>query len=424
MFPPRQDHIHSTAARIFDVAPEFDILKMCAIFQSLRVRKLTGKPAFLTIADWESETPRIHLTDYEVVLPLVAAESNAFRSQSELDWPEPRIAALICFASPGVNLAAKSIPLAFFMPIFGLPILFFIFLLTKTLDGILLCVNNKCNIKIDMANNLKFEKKVAVVHMLAEGSSIRAVERITGVKLNTIMKLARRVGDACAKIMDAKMRGLACKQIEVDEIWGFIGAKRKIADKVGAYGDVWTFIALDADTKLIPSFVVGKRDTYHARTFMADLASRMSQRVQITSDALKTYPEAVEYGFGSEVDYGQLVKTYGLVNLNKDAASRYSPAEVVSTEKTVISGMPDISRVSTSHVEKQNHTLRMHCRRLTRLTNAFSKKFENFQAAVALNFAYYNFCKIHGAIRCTPAMAAGVEKSIWTVEDLVKACGE
>src|ERR1043165_1756266 len=275
-----------------------------------------------------------------------------------------------------------------------------------------------------MASKLKLEKKVAVISMLCEGSSIRAIERITGVNQNTIMSLGRRVGDACKQIMDEKMRGLSCKQIEVDEVWGFIGAKRKVAAKVGAYGDVWTFIALDADTKLIPSFVVGKRDLYHARAFMEDLAGRLSRRVQISSDAMQSYPEAVERGFGSEVDYAQLVKTYSVVNLNKDAASRYSPAEVVKTERTVINGMPDVNPITTSHVEKQNHTLRMHCRRLTRLTNAFSKKFENFEAAVSLNFAYYNFVKTHGAIRMTPAMAAGIESSQWTVTELVKRCGE
>jgi IS1 family transposase len=275
-----------------------------------------------------------------------------------------------------------------------------------------------------MANKLKTEKKVAVISMLCEGASIRAVERITGVNQNTIMSLGRRVGDACAKIMDEKMRDLHCQQIEVDEIWGFIGAKRKNAARAGAYGDVWTFIALDADTKLIPSFTVGKRDAYHAKAFMEDLAGRLSRRVQISSDALASYPEAIERGFGSEVDYGQLVKTYGVTNLNKDAASRYSPAEVVKTERTVITGMPDVNRITTSHVEKQNHTLRMHCRRLTRLTNAFSRKFENFQAAVALNFAYYNFCKTHKALRMTPAMAAGIATSHWTVEELIKLCGE
>jgi IS1 family transposase len=275
-----------------------------------------------------------------------------------------------------------------------------------------------------MANILKTEKKVAAISMLCEGASIRAVERITGIQKKTIGRLALRVGQACKRIMDEKMRGLTCKQIEVDEIWGFVGAKRNNAKKAGAYGDVWTFIALDADTKLIPSFVVGKRDSYHTKMFMDDLAGRLSRRVQITSDAMISYPEAVEKGFGSEVDYAQLVKTYGVVNLNKDAASRYSPAEVVKTERTVINGLPDVSRITTSHVEKQNHTLRMHCRRLTRLTNAFSKKFENFEAAVALNFAYYNFVKTHGAIRMTPAMAAGIETSHWTVEQLVKICGE
>ena len=233
-----------------------------------------------------------------------------------------------------------------------------------------------------------------------------------------------RVGRACAKIQDDKMRNLASEQIEVDEIWGFIGAKRKNAQRSDAFGDVWTFIALDADTKLIPSFAVGKRDAYHARTFMEDLAARITKRVQISSDSLDAYAGAVELGFGCEVDYGQISKTYSLVSLNKDAASRYSPAEVVKTEKTVITGMTDVSRICTSHVEKQNHTLRMHCRRLTRLTNAFSKKFENFAAAVALNFAYYNFVKAHGAIRMTPAQAAGVERSAWTVAELVERCGE
>lgn len=283
---------------------------------------------------------------------------------------------------------------------------------------------NNVNTKDAMANNLKFEKKVAVIAMLCEGSSIRAIERITGVNQNTIMSLGRRVGDGCAKIMDEKMRGLNCEQIEVDEIWGFIGAKQKNAARAGMYGDVWTFIAIDSDSKLIPSYLVGKRDAYHAKAFMADLAGRLSRRVQLSSDALAAYPDAVERAFGSEVDYGQLVKTYAVTNLNKDAASRYSPAEVVKTERKRISGSPVKEMVTTSHVEKQNHTLRMHCRRLTRLTNAFSRKFENFQAAVGLNFAYYNFCKVHKAIRMTPAMSAGVERSIWTVAELLKNCGE
>jgi IS1 family transposase len=275
-----------------------------------------------------------------------------------------------------------------------------------------------------MANKLPTEKKVTVISMLAEGNSIRSVERITGINRNTIMTLAVRVGNACKRIMDEKMRGLTCKQIEVDEIWGFVGAKRNNAARCGAYGDVWTFIALDADTKLIPSFTVGKRDSYHAKAFMDDLASRMTMRVQISSDSLKAYNDAVERSFGTEADYGQIVKTYSITPLGKSAAVRYSPAEVVAVEKTIVSGAPDIDRISTSHVEKQNHTLRMHCRRLTRLTNAFSKKIENFEAAVALNFAYYNFVKTHGALKMTPAMAAGIEKSHWTVAELVERCGE
>jgi IS1 family transposase len=397
---------------------------MCAIFSSLRVRKLTGKPAFLTIADSESEAPRIHLKAHDDYLPAPAAESKACRIQSELDWPACRIASLISFASGGVTLVVKRTPLAFCVPILGLPALFFIINVYKYVALNLIYVYIYCNIKIDMANKLKIEKKIAVIHMLAEGSSIRAIERITGVNQNTIMSLGKRVGDTCAKLMDTKMRNLTSARIEVDEIWGFIGAKRKNAGRTGHYGDVWTFIALDAETKLIPSFVVGKRDSYHAKTFMEDLAGRMANRVQISSDSLTAYNDAVERGFGSEVDYGQIVKTYAVVNLNKEAASRYSPAEVVKVEKTIVCGMPDVATVTTSHVEKQNHTLRMHCRRLTRLTNAFSKKLENFQAAVALNFVYYNFCKVHGSIRMTPAMAAGVETSIWTVADLLQVCGE
>ena len=275
-----------------------------------------------------------------------------------------------------------------------------------------------------MSNNLTTETKAQVVSLLCEGSSIRSIERITGIHRDTVMRLGVRVGTACAKIQDEKMRGLNCKNVEVDEIWGFIGAKRKIADRVGAYGDVWTFIALDADTKIIPSFIVGKRDAYHAKMFISDLAGRLAKRVQVSSDSLPAYADAMERGFGTEVDYGQISKTFAFTNLTQNAAGRYSPAEVVRVDKTVVSGMPDIDRISTSHVEKQNHTLRMHCRRLTRLTNAFSKKFENFEAAVALNFAYYNFVKSHGAIRMTPAQAAGVENSAWTVAELVERCGE
>lgn len=308
---------------------------MCANFQLAWVRKLTGKPALLTIADSESKTPRIHLTDYEGVLPPFAAKSKACRTQPDLDWPEARIAPLISFASPGVNRAAKSLPLAFCVPTFGLPTLFFIINVNNNVDATLIFVNNKCKIKIDMANNLPIEKKVTVVSMLAEGNSIRSIERMTGINRNTIMNLGVRIGTSCKKIMDEKLRGLTCKNIEVDEIWGF----------VGAYGDVWTFIGLDSDSKLIPSFVVGKRDGYHAKAFMDDLASRVTMRVQISSDSLSAYNDAVERSFRTETDYGQIVKTYSVTPLGKSAVARYSPAEMVAVEKTIVR-MPDTTNYS------------------------------------------------------------------------------
>jgi IS1 family transposase len=275
-----------------------------------------------------------------------------------------------------------------------------------------------------MSYELKTEQKAQAVSMLCEGNSIRSVERMTGIHRDTVMRLGVRVGQASAKIMDEKMRGLNCANVEVDEIWGFIGAKRNRAASTGNYGDVWTFIALDADTKLIPAFIVGKRDAYHANVFIADLAERLKKRIQLSSDSLNAYADAVDRGFGSEVDYGQISKTYSVTHLTKEAAGRYSPAQVIKTERATIFGMPDVNRICTSHIEKQNHTLRMHCRRLTRLTNAFSKKLENFEAAIAMNFCYYNFVKTHGAIRMTPAQAAGVENSAWTVTELVERCGE
>lgn len=195
--------------------------------------------------------------------------------------------------------------------------------------------------------------------MLCEGSSIRAIERITGVHRDTKMRLGVRVGEACAKIQDEKFRNLDCRNVEVDEIWGFVGAKRKNAAAAGAYGDFCTFIALDSDSKLIPSFVVGKRDIYHSRAFMDDLASRMAKRIQLSSDAMTSYADAVERGFGTEVDYGQIETTYSVTHLNKEAASRYSPAEVVRTEKTVVQSMPDVRQIYTSHIE--NRTTRCGC---------------------------------------------------------------
>jgi len=276
-----------------------------------------------------------------------------------------------------------------------------------------------------MANNLTTEKKVMAVSLLAEGSSIRSIERITGVHRDTVMRLGVRVGEGCKRVMDARMRNLNCQRIEVDEIWGFVGKKKKnVTSRDSWKGDAWTFIAIDADTKLIPSFLVGRRENNVAREFLRDLESRLANRVQLSTDSMRGYVDAVETAFGADVDYGQVVKTYSVVNLSQPASGRYSPADVVKIERTAIIGSPEMRNVSTSHIEKQNHTLRMHCRRLTRLTNAFSKKWENFEAAVALSFGYYNFCKKHTAINCTPAMEAGVESSQWTVAELLERCGE
>jgi len=272
-----------------------------------------------------------------------------------------------------------------------------------------------------MANILSAEKKIAAVGMLCEGNSIRSIERMTGIHRDTVMRLGVRMGEGCQQIMDEKMRNLKSSLIQVDEVWRFIGKKQKnadTADRRAGQGDVWTWIALDSETKLVPAFAVGDRSQYMANCFMEDLASRLSHRVQISSDALKAYAGAVERAFGAEVDYGSIYKTFSHTDLAEQR--RYSPPDVMHIKRTPVAGNPVVDLISTSHVEKQNHTLRMHCRRLTRLTNAFSKKLENFKAAVALHYGYYNFVKVNGAIRCTPAMEAGVTNSAWTVADLVE----
>jgi len=274
-----------------------------------------------------------------------------------------------------------------------------------------------------MANVLPTEKQVAVIGALAEGQSIRAIERLTGIHGDTIGRLGVRVGTACGRIMDEQMKGLSCSTIQMDEIWGFIGKKQKNlrpGDEVKGLGDVWTFVAVDAETRMVPAYRVGKRDSYTANCFVEDLATRLnSERVQISTDALAAYTEAIERGFGCEADYGQIVKTYGATDL--EGQRRYSPAEIVRITKKVLAGNPDPKLISTSYVERQNLTMRMHMRRLTRLTNAFSKKLENFQAAVSLHFAYYNFVRLHKSLRMTPAMAGGVTDHIWTIRDLVEA---
>jgi IS1 family transposase len=274
---------------------------------------------------------------------------------------------------------------------------------------------------IDMANVLNFDKQVTIIGSLAEGSSIRSIERMTGVHRDTIMRLGVKVGQGCAKVQDAIMRDLTCTHLQMDEIWGYIGKKqRHIAPSDDpSMGDAWTFCAIDSDTKLVPAFKVGKRDSETANAFVADVASRLRNRVQLSTDGLAAYPEAVELAFGAEVDYAQIIKTYSQDNSNTPER-RYSPANVLTIEKRAVQGDPDMKAANTSYVERLNATTRQHMRRLTRLTHAFSKKLENFEAAVALHFAYYNLVKRHETIRCTPAMAAEVVSSPWTVRQLVE----
>lgn len=274
-----------------------------------------------------------------------------------------------------------------------------------------------------MSNNLSPEKQTAVISALAEGSSIRSIERITGIHRDTIMRLGVKVGEKCAEIMDSKMRNLDTHLLQFDEIWGFIGKKQKHTnseDRQSGLGDCWTFVAIDAESRMVPAYHVSStRRKYDAIAFCEDVAARMNQRVQVSTDALKSYADAVERGFGADADYGQILKIYGENDVNE--ARRYSPAKLVEVKRFVVSGQPDESLISTSYVERQNLTMRMHMRRLTRLTNAFSKKLENFRAAVALHFAYYNFVRLHKTLRCTPAMAGGVTNHIWTVRDIIEA---
>jgi IS1 family transposase len=265
-----------------------------------------------------------------------------------------------------------------------------------------------------MANILSVNKQVTIISALAEGSGIRQIERMTGVHRDTIMRLGVRAGQGCASLLDRKMRNLSCEHLQFDELWGFIGKKQKHVqpEDTAECGDVWTFCAIDSDTKLVPSFKVGKRDMATANAFVSDVASRMRNRVQVSTDGLPGYVEAVERAFGMNVDYAQIIKVY-----EGEAAD----AEVIRVDKTVFAGRPNMNLVSTSHVERLNGTTRLHMRRLTRLTYAFSKKLENFEAAVALHFAYYNFVKRHNALRATPAMAAGIERDFWTVSNLIEA---
>ncbi len=269
-------------------------------------------------------------------------------------------------------------------------------------------------------NRTPLARRIQIVNCLVEGNSIRSTERMTNTHRDTICRLLVEVGEGCAKIMDEKMRGLPSRRIQVDKIWSYVGKKQmhlKPGEDRSRLGDMWTFVALDPDTKLVPAYRVGKRTRPHAVAFMADLSARLTNRVQLSSDALNTYVDAVERAFGASVDYGQAVKFY---DAEPVGPGRYAPPRVVSQIKRVVAGNPDQAHISTSLVERQNLTMRMSMRRFTRLTNAFSKKVENLQAAVSLHFAHYNFVRVHKTLRTTPAMAAGVESRLWAIEELVE----
>jgi len=270
-------------------------------------------------------------------------------------------------------------------------------------------------------NKLSSEKRIAVVRALAEGCSIRATVRMTGVAKNTVTKLLVDLGRACWQYQSRTLRNLSCKRVQCDEIWSFCYAKEKNvpAEKRGqfGYGDVWTWTAIDAESKLAVSWMIGKRDAGTAQDFIADVSLRLANRIQLTTDGLKVYLEAVEAAFGGDIDYAQLVKVYGPSGDGPEA--RYSPPACVGCNAKLVSGRPDWKHVSTSFVERQNLTMRMQMRRFTRLTNAFSKKVENLECAVALHFMVYNFARIHQTLRVSPAMKAGVTRRLWGIEDIV-----
>ena len=286
---------------------------------------------------------------------------------------------------------------------------------------------------VSMSNVLSNERRAQVVSCLVEGMSIRATVRVTGVARNTIVKLLAEVGQACAEYQDAALSNLDCRVIECDEIWSFCYAKQKNVPEqfkgTPGYGDVWTWVAIDADTKLVPSWLVGERTKADAYTFLSDLKSRLKGRVQLTPDGHKPYLTVIEPLFGADsVDFAMLHKIYGSAEGGPNER-RYSPAVCTGIEKRIITGTPDESRISTSYVERQNLTMRMGMRRFTRLTNGFSKKVENLTFAVSLHYMHYNFCRPHATLTkrhgkpTTPAMAAGVARYPWSVHQLVGLLG-
>ena len=270
-------------------------------------------------------------------------------------------------------------------------------------------------------NKLSTQKRVQIVAALVEGNSINATARMIGVSNNTVLKLLADLGDSCATYQDKAFRNLKCKRIECDEIWSFVHAKEGHLSSelqgVFGYGDVYTWVALDADTKLVPCWNVGRRDAISGEAFIKDLASRLANRVQLSTDGFRVYLTAIEEAFGADIDYGMIVKVYG--HTQDESTRRYSPAECIGCDKVAVSGNPDMNLVSTSYIERQNLTMRMSMRRFTRLTNGFSKKIENHMHAIALHYMYYNFCRIHKSLRCSPAMAAGVSNTLWSIEDIV-----
>lgn len=269
-------------------------------------------------------------------------------------------------------------------------------------------------------NRLDSARRAQVIAALVEGNSIRATVRMTGVAKNTIAKLLVELGAACSEYMDRAMRNLRCRRVQVDEIWSFVGCKQKnVTEKraaQGVCGDVWTWVAIDADTKLVPSWYVGQRDAIAATEFIADLERRLAHRIQLTSDRHRVYLNAVIDAFADEVDYAQLIKVYGN---DPEAEKRYRPAQCIAARTEILLGDPDPGHISTSYVERQNLTIRMSVRRFTRLTNAFSKKIENHIAALAIHYMYYNFCRIHQTLRVSPAMAAGITDRLWSISDVV-----
>lgn len=273
-------------------------------------------------------------------------------------------------------------------------------------------------------NKLPLAKRTQILAMLCEGSSMRSISRVADVSINTVSNLLVKAGEACLAIHDENVRNVKASRVQCDEIWSFCYAKEKTAkllkDKPEGAGDVWTWTALDADTKLIVSYYVGDRGAGSAMELMDDLRARLSNRVQLTTDGHKAYIDAVEGAFGGDVDYAMLVKIYGPAI----GAGRYSPPECIGSKKQEIEGRPDPAHISTSYVERQNLNMRMGMRRFTRLTNAFSKKLENHVHALALYFAFYNFCRIHKTLRMSPAMAAGITDSLWSLEDIVAKMDE